>query len=408
MNTNKTRLYGAVAAAALVAGVGGFGLSTLLNRPAEAPAAEAPAAKAPAAKADAHAGEGEAGHSEAEGKGEGEEAEVVAITAEQTRAANITLANVMGGGGGEVRLAGRVEPMIDARASVGAAVGGRVERVLVAPGQTVKAGQTLAILVSGDAATFRAESDAAFATAEAARRAYERDRSLGDQGVVARQEVETSRAQALGAEASARAARARAAAAGAPNASGRLTVASPISGVVTSVAVGPGGFVAQGGVVADVTNPQRIELVFNAPPTLASEVRAGARMRVQGPAGDFDAVIIGVAAAAGAQGGATVIRARPDGQALPPAGTAVSGAVVTGRATGAFTVPSSAVQTVEGGSVVFVATDKGFRAAPVMVGRQASGRTEILRGLTGQERVAAANAFLLKAELAKGQAEHGH
>ena len=34
--------------------------------------------------------------------------------------------------------------------------------------------------------------------------------------------------------------------------------------------------------------------------------------------------------------------------------------------------------------------------------------TEILRGLDGDERIAAANAFLLKAELAKGEAEHGH
>ena len=30
------------------------------------------------------------------------------------------------------------------------------------------------------------------------------------------------------------------------------------------------------------------------------------------------------------------------------------------------------------------------------------------RGLTGTEKVASANAFLLKAELAKGEAEHGH
>ena len=66
------------------------------------------------------------------------------------------------------------------------------------------------------------------------------------------------------------------------------------------------------------------------------------------------------------------------------------------------------MQTVEGGSVVFVAVRNGFRATPVLVGRQAGGRTEILRGLTGDERIAAANAFLLKAELAKGQAEHGH
>jgi cobalt-zinc-cadmium efflux system membrane fusion protein len=50
----------------------------------------------------------------------------------------------------------------------------------------------------------------------------------------------------------------------------------------------------------------------------------------------------------------------------------------------------------------------GFRARPVVTGAVASGRTEILSGLTGSERIAGVGAFLLKAELAKGEAEHGH
>ena len=89
----------------------------------------------------------------------------------------------------------------------------------------------------------------------------------------------------------------------------------------------------------------------------------------------------------------------------PPAGSAVTGAIVTGEpTTGGLTVPSEAVQTIEGATVVFVQVQGGFRAVPVLAGRQAGGRTEILRGLDGDERIAAANAFLLKAELAKGEA----
>ena len=391
MNSSKVRLYGAVAAAVLLAAAGGYGLSTLQNRGA---GAEAPG----------HAAEAE--HAEEGGEEAG--GDVVELTQAQITASGIKLANVARGGGGEVQLAGRVEPMVDARASVGATVGGRVERVLVAPGQSVSAGQPLAVLVSGEAASFSADVEAAAAAADAARKSYQRDQRLGEQGVVARQEVEASRAQAVGAEAAARAARAKAAAAGSPNASGRLSVTSPIAGVVTAVAVGPGGFVAPGTIVADVTNPSRVELVFNAPPTLAAAVKPNARMHVRGPTGEFEAEILGVAAGAGAERGATIIRARTTGDLLPPAGTAVSGSVVAGEDAGGMTVPSEAVQTVEGGSVVFVAVRNGFRATPVLVGRQAGGRTEILRGLTGDERIAAANAFLLKAELAKGQAEHGH
>lgn len=345
-------------------------------------------------------------HAEAPAAPEG----VVALSPDQARAAGIQVVAVERGGGGETRLSGRVEAMVDARAVIGAAVGGRVERVLVAPGQTVRIGQPLVSLISGDAASLRAEADAAQAAYVAAEQAHGRDEELADQGVIARREAEVSHAEALSAQASARAARARVSAAGSPNASGRLSVVSPIAGVVGAVQVGPGGFVAQGGVVAEVTNPARVELVFNAPPHLAAEARPGAVLRVMGPGGAFDAIVTGVAANAAADAsGATVIRARPDGGGgLPPAGSAVSATLVAGGETGVVTVPTAAIQTVEGAAVVFVQVPGGFRATPILAGRQASGRTEVLRGLTGDERIAGANAFLLKAEMAKGEAEHGH
>jgi len=333
----------------------------------------------------------------------------VELTATQILSAGITVVSVGGGGGEEIRLAGRVEPMIDARAMVAAAVSGRVESVLVAPGQSVRAGQPLVNIVSGEAATFRAEVEAAAAQAEAARQAYQRNRNLSDQGVIARQEVEASRAELLSAEAAMRAARARSSAAGSPSASGLLSITSPITGVVGNVQVGPGGFIPQGGVVAEVSNPTQVEMVFNAPPYRVADVRPGAPMRVIGPNGEFDAVVLGVAVNAVAGGnGASIIRARSNAAMLPPAGSAVTGSIFTGQSAGGMTVPTEAVQTIDGNTVVFVQSNGSFQATPVLVGRQAGGHTEILRGLTGSERIASANAFLLKAELAKGEAEHGH
>ncbi|MNU57816.1 Cobalt-zinc-cadmium resistance protein CzcB [compost metagenome] len=388
--SNKALLIGGVAALVVLGG-GGLYLAGRSDAPSAVPSSEP------------LGGEGEAAHAEAEAP-EG----FVALDAAQAQATGVTVVAVGRGGGAETRLAGRVEPMIDARAAVAASVGGRVERVLVAPGQAVRIGQPLVALVSGEAASLRAEADAAEAAYIATEQAHGRDEELAEQGVISQREAEVSHAQALSAQAAARAARARAAAAGSPNASGRLNVVSPIAGVVTNVQVGPGGFVAQGGVVAEVANPARVELVFNAPPTLAAHVRAGAPLRFSIPAGDFDAVVTGVAAGADLNSGATVIRARPTGAVLPPAGAAVTGAIVTGEAIGGLTVPTEAVQTLEGRAVVFVQVAGGFQAQPVLAGRQAGGRTEIVRGLTGSERIAGANAFLLKAELAKGEAEHGH
>ena len=384
---NKIWLVAGAAAAVLL---GGAGLYMLNSQPKALPTG---------AVEDSHVDEG-VGATAQEG--------VVELSAAQIEAVGIAVVTVGSGGGGEVRLSGRVEPMVDARASVAAAVAGRVERVLVAPGQSVRVGQALAVLVSGDAAALSADADAAQATAVAAQQAHRREEDLANQGVVARRDAEVAHAQALGAEAAARAARARSAAAGSPDAMGRLRVGSPISGLVTSVQVGPGGFVAQGGVIAEITNPARVEIVFNAPPAVAAHVRAGSAIRVTTPAGEVEAVVTGVATGGGGESGATVIHARSTGGVLPPAGSAVMGTVLTGETVAGVTVPSDAVQTVEGATVVFVRTATGFRAVPVLVGRQAGGRSEIVRGLTGAERIAGTNAFLLKAELAKGEAEHGH
>lgn len=333
---------------------------------------------------------------------------VVALTVRQIEASGIGVVGVGRGGGNEYRLSGRVESAVGARAVVAAITGGRVEQIHVAPGSSVEAGQLLAVIVSGDAATLRANADAAVAEAEAARLAYQRDLNLVEQGIVARQDMEASRARSLAADAAARAAQAQVAASGSPNTSGRFSVVSPIAGVVGAVSTTVGGFVASGGAVVEISDPAQVELVFNAPPALASEVASGARLQVTGPSGSFEAVVVGVAANAREQSGAAVIRARSTSSALPPAGSPVTGTVVTNSQEGGLTVPADAVQTVEGRSVVFVTDDNGFRVTPVLAGRRAGGYIEILNGLSGDERIASRNAFLLKAELAKGEAEHGH
>ena len=419
MNTNTRRLM--LAAALLIALAAGFGLARLTGgQDAETSHAAHSDDDGHASHGDDQAQESHADHGAEDGhdeKGdhddhgdeaaEGEEG-LVALTQQQIEASGIQVVALGRGGGSETRLSGRVESAIGARASVAASVGGRVERVIVAPGTPVRAGQPLAVIVSGEAATMRAGAEAARAEAEAARLVYQRDQALVTQGVVARQELEASRARSLAADAAARAAAAQVAAAGSPNAGGRVTISSPVPGVVGAVQVTPGGFVAAGDLVANVADPAQTELVFSAPPALAAQIAPDARIEVTGANGSFSAVVIGAAADVREQGGMAIIRARPESGPLPPAGSPVSGVVVAEAKDDTLTVPADAVQTVEGRPVVFVAGDDGFRATPVLAGRRAGSRIEILNGLSGDERVAATNAFLLKAELAKGEAEHGH
>jgi cobalt-zinc-cadmium efflux system membrane fusion protein len=69
-------------------------------------------------------------------------------------------------------------------------------------------------------------------------------------------------------------------------------------------------------------------------------------------------------------------------------------------------VPATAIQTVEGKSVVFVRTKKGFQAVPVVLGDRAGANMIVRSGLKGNEQIAISNSFALKAELGKGEAAH--
>ena len=71
-------------------------------------------------------------------------------------------------------------------------------------------------------------------------------------------------------------------------------------------------------------------------------------------------------------------------------------------------VPEDAIQVVEGRDIVFVRTKTGFQARDVELGTRSAGQVTILSGLQEGWRIAVANAFLLKAELGKEGATHGH
>lgn len=74
----------------------------------------------------------------------------------------------------------------------------------------------------------------------------------------------------------------------------------------------------------------------------------------------------------------------------------------------AVVVPTGAVQTLEGQTVVFVAEGDRVESRLVVLGHRGRTVVEVLTGLRPGERIAATNTFLLKAELGKGEAEHDH
>jgi membrane fusion protein, heavy metal efflux system len=71
-------------------------------------------------------------------------------------------------------------------------------------------------------------------------------------------------------------------------------------------------------------------------------------------------------------------------------------------------VPNDAIQTVENQTVVFVPAGEGYKPQPVTVGRANATVSQILAGLEPGDRYVAKGAFVLKAELGKGEGGHEH
>jgi cobalt-zinc-cadmium efflux system membrane fusion protein len=89
-------------------------------------------------------------------------------------------------------------------------------------------------------------------------------------------------------------------------------------------------------------------------------------------------------------------------------GLFVSAEITLSGAATPTVIRSEAVQRVEGETVVFVQAEDGFEPRPVTLGNSDSEFTEVLAGLALNETYVSKNSFVLKSELGKGDAEHGH
>ncbi len=75
----------------------------------------------------------------------------------------------------------------------------------------------------------------------------------------------------------------------------------------------------------------------------------------------------------------------------------------------AVVISNEAVQTTEEGTVVFVQDEEGvFEPRPVTLGRTDGVQTAVLEGLAPGDVYVSQNSFVLKSELGKEDAEHGH
>lgn len=351
----------------------------------------------------AEAGE-EAGHSDEEG--------AIHLTAQQIQTAGVEVVRTLQSGGGAITLPATIEGDPQATQVVSAAIGGRVVSLTRNLGQSIGRGQTLAVIESREAAQLNAEIEAARARLNLAQSNLGREQRLFAERVSPEQDLIAARTAAQEARIALRLAQQQLSAAGAGGgALNRVAVASPLGGQVVARSVTLGQTVAADAELFRVANLSQVAVTLSLSPNDAGRVQPGATIEVVSgdrrsvgridfvsPVLDETTRLVNVIAVIDNRSGQWRV------------GEAVTASIRLPGATGggSVLVPQRAIQTVEGRPSVFVRNEEGFQVVSVTLGQPSGDNVVVTSGLKGGEQIAGTNSFILKAELGKGEAEHGH
>jgi len=334
-----------------------------------------------------------------------------------------------------VTVPGRLMLDPSALATIGSITEGRITQVLVRVGDRVHAGQVLVLIHSHeimDARSALASATAKLSAAEAERdlasSAADRATRLLEAKAMSKAEVERAevgRRVAAATYQQAIAERDRALAmidhlVGTGNVPALadehdVLIRTPIGGVVTSRDAQPGTVVLPGAPLVSVGNPDRLQLQMHLSADAAAGVQVGATVRfalTETPTTKMFAVVSRVAPTVDTVTRTIEVIAVPNGASRGPRAESFVQAELLGTGgSPALVVPSSAVQALEGDTVVIVADQRGeglhIQAVRVRTGRRAGDRTEILSGILPGRRVIAGSAAIAKAELIKRRSPDG-
>ncbi|PVE52135.1 efflux RND transporter periplasmic adaptor subunit [Arthrobacter sp. TPD3018] len=343
-------------------------------------------------------------------KGEGGEKkadkDAVTLSARQIADAGIEVGRpTIGGVAGAIELPALVQGDSQGVQVVSATIGGRLVALTRNLGQSVRQGDPIAVIESREAASLKAEVEAARARAALAQSNLRREQRLFAERVSPEQDLVAARTAATEANIALRLAQQQlGATGGGGGALNRIAMRSPISGQVIARPAVLGQTVDANAELYRVANLSRVTIAASVSPADAGRIRPGTRVEVTAagrrqegrvsfvsPALDESTRLVQVIATLDNGGGTWRVGEPVTASFMLPA---------TGDRS--IAVPSTAVQSVENRTVVFVRTPTGFRAVPVTTGRRNGDQVIISSGLTGQEQIATTNSFTLKAELGKG------
>ena len=191
----------------------------------------------------------------------------------------------------------------------------------------------------------------------------------------------------------------------------RYEIMAPLAGTVIEKRLNVGEFVKDDTEVFNVADLRTVWVNLNVPPVDLRFVEKGQRVHITAGAGlpEVEARISYIGSVVMEETRTVPVRAElsnPDGRWRP--GLFVTARLTTKETTASVLIPQAAIQTIEGKPSVFVQIPEGFEARPVTLGQSNETHTEIMAGLAAGERYAATETFVLKADLGKSEAEHQH
>jgi RND family efflux transporter MFP subunit len=271
------------------------------------------------------------------------------------------------------------------RAAIEAKVSARIEALLVAPGQMVKADELIAQL---DAREIQARLDQALAMREQATRDLARGRELLDKKITTQADFDAVQARASVAEGAARETETML---------GYTRIVAPFDGIVTRKLADVGDLAAPGKSIIEMEDPHALRFEADVPEALIGHVKLGARLPVQvaEDSAPIEGTVVEMAPVADPASRTFLVKLD-----LPTAEGIQSGQfgrvwVPTGESK-SIRVPASAVLTRGQMECVFVVVNQHAQLRLVRTGEYTSDEVEILAGLSPGERVVSDGAESLR------------
>lgn len=305
----------------------------------------------------------------------------------------------------------------DRTAHITPLVSGRIEEVRAVLGQKVKKNDALLKLRSVTLGQARADIAQARAAVDVAQAAFSRQEELEREGIGARRAFLEARADLRKAKAELSAAIERVRVYSGRGGSGSITwIRSPLDGTVIERHATPGEVIHSERPVFVIADLARVWVVGRLYEQDVYVARLGAPAIITLPAYPgrvWEGNVSYVASTLDPHTRTLPIRVEldnPDGLLRPGLFGTLSLSPGSEARQRVVAVPESAIQQVNGQSVVFVpGTDTGsYSVVPVTVGVRVRGQAEILSGLESGDHTVISGAFTLKSELMRAQLAEGH